>query len=1167
MADLKHLKVQPHGENSDTDPLAELTRIMGLAPQSGSNSGGSDDFGIDLERELIGELGANDSFAPAPVVSAPGAAPAVEAPARSFASKSVESWRSAFDEVASSSRSLPETDRARGSGDPVAAVSRPAETPARDILASRPVAPASEPPTLRRDWSAPKAPEPVAPVQRVAAPAPAPSVQAGGKPEEDPFERLAAFSREWLDRRQPDTDPSEGGRAAGSSFRMPDKPAGPASPVPGPERPTPAAESSPRPAAFQSSAPASPTAALSASSAKDRLFAAASGQLSTAAPRGVVEPAPVVAPTPADKVFDPFAELVAMAGQSRPAPAAPPSPEAGPVAPSVPLRPSPQPAPVAGGSQDAGPQSQSGVANPSIITRRTNWQSVSGGAPAFAPREATPALPPVAAAPIVAGLAASALPAAPGAAEPAMGADAFDASGPDATSDVASQAPLIEPRAAATVQQRSVEPVAETGVDEDPTWDAISAWVSRPSDRSAQPPRTAEPALDDVEDDLFLPSEAEDASVLPPVARIPELAPEVAAQDDLEDFGDDFDLESLLRSELAGEGFRADDARADVDAVVPAPAMTPARAAGEPSAQPARVAAPDVRAPEPHAPAVRVAAPAIEEPDVPTGGRDDLAMPEVDTMEVPTTPYVVADEIDVPELVVEDEVQPSIAPDDIDADFGGGFEDRAETRPAAGSAIAAATPEIWSMVAARNSASPQASPPAPVRGADVDDLDAAFDEAVRSWADAENEKETVHASAAGAAMWRNVRPETGALADDDGFDPDVQPVPAASYRTPPAQRSRGLVVAAVVAGVAVVGGIGAFMLSIGGDGGGDTPVLVRADQEPVKIKPEQPGGATVPNQDKAVYERFSSGEAASQPSQERLVSTQEEPVNLAVRTVPIIAPTPLIDPTDAESAEDLPAAFGEPVDTARPKSEDRVEPIDDFDAAPSDEVAVIAPRRVRTMVVRPDGTLVPREDIEPETVVAAAEPETPAPLAQAPIRTSEAAPAPVPASRESAASATAPVAESAAEPASAPVAAVQEPPVRAVESQTITREQATPTRGPVAPARPSDQPVEIIGNAGGAAAGTQVAAAQPAPVVAAQSSEWAMQIASQPSPEGAQASYADLSRRYGAVLNGRGVNIVKAEIAGKGTYWRVRIPAGSRAEANALCERYKAAGGSCFVSR
>jgi hypothetical protein len=109
--------------------------------------------------------------------------------------------------------------------------------------------------------------------------------------------------------------------------------------------------------------------------------------------------------------------------------------------------------------------------------------------------------------------------------------------------------------------------------------------------------------------------------------------------------------------------------------------------------------------------------------------------------------------------------------------------------------------------------------------------------------------------------------------------------------------------------------------------------------------------------------------------------------------------------------------------------------------------------------------------------------------------------------------------------------------------------------------------VEIIGNAGAAARGTQVAAAAPAPVVAAKTSEWSMQIASQPSPEGAQSSYADLSRRYASVLSGRGVNIVKAEIAGKGTYWRVRIPTASRADATALCERYKAAGGSCFVSK
>lgn len=76
-----------------------------------------------------------------------------------------------------------------------------------------------------------------------------------------------------------------------------------------------------------------------------------------------------------------------------------------------------------------------------------------------------------------------------------------------------------------------------------------------------------------------------------------------------------------------------------------------------------------------------------------------------------------------------------------------------------------------------------------------------------------------------------------------------------------------------------------------------------------------------------------------------------------------------------------------------------------------------------------------------------------------------------------------------------------------------------------------------------------------------------MQVASQPTAEGAQAAYQDLARRYGSVLQGRGVNIVRADIQGMGTYYRVRIPAASRDEAIQLCTRYKSAGGSCFVSR
>ena len=90
------------------------------------------------------------------------------------------------------------------------------------------------------------------------------------------------------------------------------------------------------------------------------------------------------------------------------------------------------------------------------------------------------------------------------------------------------------------------------------------------------------------------------------------------------------------------------------------------------------------------------------------------------------------------------------------------------------------------------------------------------------------------------------------------------------------------------------------------------------------------------------------------------------------------------------------------------------------------------------------------------------------------------------------------------------------------------------------------------------------------PVTAATASSsggYGIQIASLPSEDEAKKSYANLSNKFASVIGGRGVEIRKAEIAGKGTYYRVRIPAGSKDEAASLCERYRQAGGSCLISK
>ncbi|MGL4490098.1 MAG: SPOR domain-containing protein, partial [Rhizobiaceae bacterium] len=78
---------------------------------------------------------------------------------------------------------------------------------------------------------------------------------------------------------------------------------------------------------------------------------------------------------------------------------------------------------------------------------------------------------------------------------------------------------------------------------------------------------------------------------------------------------------------------------------------------------------------------------------------------------------------------------------------------------------------------------------------------------------------------------------------------------------------------------------------------------------------------------------------------------------------------------------------------------------------------------------------------------------------------------------------------------------------------------------------------------------------------------YSVQIASTPSPEAAKSTYVALTRKYGEVLIGRGVSVQKAQVEGKGTVYRVRIPAGTKQEANALCKQYKAAGGNCFITK
>lgn len=479
----------------------------------------------------------------------------------------------------------------------------------------------------------------------------------------------------------------------------------------------------------------------------------------------------------------------------------------------------------------------------------------------------------------------------------------------------------------------------------------------------------------------------------------------------------------------------------------------------------------------------------------------DSDVPDIETVDVPEASIAVADDLDLPELAFAVDDTTARVYDDFERDLAAAFAE-----------------------------------PVP-----LDDVQAAEPQDLSAYGQDDFDTRPIDlgpaaVSTAGAAGWSHAAKDgrfadfdaeldaaaNAAFADigkfDEAFDePAAAPLPLDEHRSDGARRN--LMIAAVVGGVALLGGIGAFALS-SGDGGSDAPVLVRADDSPVKVRPENPGGTVVPNQDSKVYQTVTGGVSA--PEQEKLITSSEEPV--AIDTV--------------EGA--LPLNEDDIAVDATGKIEDRVVPEDAAETTPAaEEMAAVAPRKVRTMIVKPDGSLVPREEPVAEPAIAEPKPGAEATAMQ---------PAEAPAAAEPEVAAAEPV------PASrvvetAPAAPVAEAP------KPVTRTAAIPDAGPLAPSRPADQPVDVVGEV------------KPEQVATAAAGAWSVQIASQPTEAAAKSTYQDLSRRYASVIGGKGVTIVKAEIAGKGTFYRVRVPASSRNDAIALCEQYKAAGGNCFVSK
>ncbi|MEK1930487.1 MAG: SPOR domain-containing protein [Pararhizobium sp.] len=379
-------------------------------------------------------------------------------------------------------------------------------------------------------------------------------------------------------------------------------------------------------------------------------------------------------------------------------------------------------------------------------------------------------------------------------------------------------------------------------------------------------------------------------------------------------------------------------------------------------------------------------------------------------------------------------------------------------------------------------------------------------------------------------------------------------------------KRRLILLAAAVTGLAIFGGVGVYAF-MGGNGSmlsGGEPKIILADKTPVKIVPVEKGGKTVPNQDKAVYDRVA-GAQDSTPEQGTLVSSTEEPVDVVQRT---LTPEnlegagdelPGVSPIDEDGSERL-LPDGQTAENA---------------AAEEEGSPAVSPRKVRTMIVKPDGTLVAREEpvAQPGTKVAAN--ETPASQGDPQIKmvkTSAVTPqvetGSTPNSLPAADQAAAPEQKSAL--AEAADATVEETaPVRSVKTAAVADTNPIPQTRPVEEQAKVEEKTKIVDTfkTEPTKQAQPATEAKPVEMAAVAPGTYVIQIASLPSEAEAQKSYKTLSGKFGSVIGGKGVDIKKAEIAGKGTYFRVRIPAGSKQEANALCARYKSAGGSCLVTK
>jgi hypothetical protein len=306
--------------------------------------------------------------------------------------------------------------------------------------------------------------------------------------------------------------------------------------------------------------------------------------------------------------------------------------------------------------------------------------------------------------------------------------------------------------------------------------------------------------------------------------------------------------------------------------------------------------------------------------------------------------------------------------------------------------------------------------------------------------------------------------------------------------------------------------------------------VVKAETGPSKVAPLNPGGVDIPNQNKQIYER------ASQDTQTRVVNREEQPIDVRQATRTGAA---LQDGMAGSGQVRLSPAV--PPGNGAPSA---------LQGSSNSTAGVLGePRRVRTVSIKPDGTIVMPE--QGGTIRPAA------------------APALIPASPATAAT---PRADALSVPTLAPSAGGSTA-AAPQASQARTAPPQRPRDTTSTPAAPVGAPLQITSDPQRPKADTRAAATpqailrEPTETSAAPttSAGFSVQLGVRNTEREGRVMFEQMQQRFASDLSGFSPSLRQAEINGK-TAYRVRVGPMSRDDAASLCTRLKAAGGQCFVA-